>query len=579
METRAKARVQPATIDELSTFAADASASILKPSHVAHARRESGLFLQKEADTRVEPKRWPTVITLREQDEERQRLLRQAKSPTQSDHSVSDPPARLLRTVGEENDAAAHGPLARSTPTAPRVSIPQLHSPAADVIRAATRARSSASAEDGEALLQQALKQIEALIKHNANLEQALDASRVHQQALLPRSLPKSTLPEQEFLQPVKHGNQHDLTVGVTQSAYNETRDNRTTTNSMSRDYKILKYAGDSHVETYLTQFQLTARAAGYPRSEWGYRLCAALEGKARGILTQDILDSDPSYEEIAALLYRRFASESSPALWQQQLEGRRRGDKESITDLQHSIRDATSKAFPNVDMSTRARLAAGYFISALADREQSRYVRTQAPSTLEDAARVALAYENALKIDEQRNPNAAAPRTSRQVRAVDEPAAGGRGRGRGSLLNVNVQTDVTEGASESSLVRAVTELVETLREGKHYVQTSGRGRGRGGQGGGRGRGRGWGISQSAGVAASTPARTLAAVGHHYTPDTCFTCGEEGHYARDCPHRRPQNVTCYRCGLLGHVARFCQSNQGNELGSGRTEQALSQGHQ
>jgi hypothetical protein len=47
-------------------------------------------------------------------------------------------------------------------------------------------------------------------------------------------------------------------------------------------DYKIPKYSGDGYVDTYLTQFQLTARAAGYPRAEWGYRLCAALEDKAR---------------------------------------------------------------------------------------------------------------------------------------------------------------------------------------------------------------------------------------------------------------------------------------------------------
>jgi hypothetical protein len=351
METRAKTKARQASIfEELRAFAADASTSTLRPSDVAYARRGSGLAFKKEA-TRVAPKRWPTVYTLKEKEDERQRLLRQARSPTQSDIASgdSDLQERMLR---EGNKVAARGPLARSTPTAPR--IPQLPSPAADLIRAA------AGAEDSD-ILQQALTQIEELLKRNADLEQARDASRVHQQALPPSLPPKSTHREPELLQPDKRDNQPEMITGVVQSANNESH-NSQATNSVSRDFKILKYAGDSHVETYLTQFQLTARAAGYPRSEWGCRPCAALEGKARGILTQDILDSEPSYEGIAALLQRRFASESSPALWQQQLEGRRRGDKESITELQHSIRDATAKAFPTVDMNTRARVAAGYF-------------------------------------------------------------------------------------------------------------------------------------------------------------------------------------------------------------------------
>lgn len=565
METRAKTKARQASIfEELRAFAADASTSTLRPSDVAYARRGSGLVFKKEA-TRVAPKRWPTVYTLKEKEDERQRLLRQARSPTQSDIASGDSDLQE-RKLREGNEVAARGPLARSTPTAPR--IPQLPSPAADLIRAA------AGAEDSD-ILQQALTQIEELLKRNADLEQARDASRVHQQALPPSLPPKSTHREPELLQPDKRDNQPEMITGVVQSANNESH-NSQATNSVSRDFKILKYAGDSHVETYLTQFQLTARAAGYPRSEWGYRLCAALEGKARGILTQDILDSEPSYEGIAALLQRRFASESSPALWQQQLEGRRRGDKESITELQHSIRDATAKAFPTVDMNTRARMAAGYFTSALTDREQSRYVRMQAPSTLEEAAKVALAFENALKIDEQRNPSTAAAKTSKQVRAVDEPAAGGRGRGRGCVPDGNVQTenDVTgEGARESSLVRAVTELVGTLREGHHYTQTRGRGGGRGGRGGERGRGRGWRSAPLAGAAVSAPARAPTAA--ERSPDTCFACGEGGHYVRDCPQRRTRNVTCHRCGQSGHIARFCQNGQGNDLGSGPTEQALS----
>jgi hypothetical protein len=73
METRAKTKARQASIfEELRGFAADASTSTLRPSDVAYARRRSGLVLKKEA-TRVAPKRWPTVYTLKEKEDERRK--------------------------------------------------------------------------------------------------------------------------------------------------------------------------------------------------------------------------------------------------------------------------------------------------------------------------------------------------------------------------------------------------------------------------------------------------------------------------------------------------------------------------
>jgi O-acetyl-ADP-ribose deacetylase (regulator of RNase III) len=176
------------------------------------------------------------------------------------------------------------------------------------------------------------------------------------------------------------------------------------------KNLRLSPYGGDAYVEQYLAQAQRTAHLAGWPRKTWGARVIAALEGKARRIITEDHLDQNmwPSFETVAKLLMDNFGSGASPGVFQMKLMRRRRRDKETLADLAQSILELVAKAHPSIKAKERRSLATVPFVSALTSKEQRVRVMASAPSTLNEALKVALAYENAEKCDPEHDESVA---------------------------------------------------------------------------------------------------------------------------------------------------------------------------
>ena len=132
-------------------------------------------------------------------------------------------------------------------------------------------------------------------------------------------------------------------------------------------------------------------------------RLATALEGKARAVLTLDLMFGSLTFEQLSKLLKARFGPEAQASLWVSMFQSCRCGVKKSINELKHAILDMPIKAYPSVLIETRKILTWTHFTDALTDKEQCKHVRCSSPKNIDDAAEHALAFESTQKTESRK--------------------------------------------------------------------------------------------------------------------------------------------------------------------------------
>ena len=335
------------------------------------------------------------------------------------------------------------------------------------------------------------------------------------------------------------------------------------------KDVKLRSYNGDGNVEQFLAQFHVTAALAEWPREDWGSRLATALDGRARQVLTVEPLTGKPAFEKLVALLRSRFGPESSPELWRQSLENRKRGEKETLAELSHNILEMASKAYPALELEIRKALAVAPFIRALQDEEQRRHVYAQAPRTMEEAIKAALAFENASKIEQR-----ATAQIGRRIRAVTHdddqlanPNEFSRGRGRkqekggkqSEAINVKAVTESGDGKigdKLDGLAKSMEALATTLGSRLEQVAQQLAHSAQGKQSFGR-----------------PPPRSSPLMQQRRSPQeiqqSCWNCGSTGHFKWECPEPHQ----------WGHGPQVRPYQQGVGNGSGRGSSGQTRGPQ
>ena len=251
-------------------------------------------------------------------------------------------------------------------------------------------------------------------------------------------------------------------------------------------------FDGSRSWESFFSAFKNIASACRWDSRERRFRLLASLRGDAADFAYQQLPEEIVNeYDKLAEALAERFGNRKTAASFVSQLEARRLGPKESISEFAAEIKRLTTFGYPTADSATLDMIAMRHFLRGLGDHNMTLTIGMQEPRTLQEAREIAERYLN-LREEAVRRP----------VRSV-------------SASTSNAETLISEerlNSFEKRVMDVIEKRLSDILAKQSEAQPSPRPTGyrqrRGGGSGGRQRIR------------------------------CYSCNGEGHIARWCPFQQ-----------------------------------------
>ena len=160
-----------------------------------------------------------------------------------------------------------------------------------------------------------------------------------------------------------------------------------------------MKYAGSTDFEEYLVQFEIIAGLHEWSSDRKAAVLMAKLEGAALSVASPV---AGKGYDALTTKLRERFSPEQQEA-FALRLKTKMQGRGESYEALADEVRMLTKKAYPESDEKTKDRLAKDAFVGAVLDDKVREKRRDQAPSSMEDALKLARQLSASRELERRR--------------------------------------------------------------------------------------------------------------------------------------------------------------------------------